>query len=141
MVDPYVILKIVKERELMKVLGFKDREIIEGKWSEAYYDLHDGKFSMCQSGLVVVHADNIWLKDCKMASSTRRIFADWRANSPLKAPRAILSLIAQTAIRCAGKSLCRNKNASRYVRRSSTRKSGGVRLDRLTRTPFNYRRD
>jgi hypothetical protein len=67
LVNPYVILKIVKERELMKVLGFKDREIVGGKWSEAYYDLHDGKFSMCQSGLVVVHADNIWLKDCKLA--------------------------------------------------------------------------
>lgn len=49
------------------MLGYKDREIINGKWSEAYYDLHDGMFSMCQNGLVVVHADNIWLKNCKFA--------------------------------------------------------------------------
>jgi len=49
------------------VLGYKEREIIDRGWSEAYYDLHDGLFSVRQNGLVVVHADNVWLTDCKFA--------------------------------------------------------------------------
>jgi hypothetical protein len=53
--------------ELVRVLGYKNREIIDRGWSEAYYDLHDGLFSVRQNGLVVVHADNVWLTDCKFA--------------------------------------------------------------------------
>jgi hypothetical protein len=49
------------------LVGFKGREIVPGKWSAAYYDLHDGMFSMTQNDLVVVHADNIWLKNVKFA--------------------------------------------------------------------------
>lgn len=49
------------------VVGFREREVILGGWSEAYYDLHDGLFSVCQKGLVVLHADNVWLKNCKFA--------------------------------------------------------------------------
>ena len=53
------------------MLGYKDREIVQGKWSAAYYDLHDGLFSMTQNDLVVLHADNIWLKDVKFAVQPR----------------------------------------------------------------------
>lgn len=49
------------------MVAFKEREVVQGGWSEAYYDLHDGLFSLRQNGLVVVHAENIWLKDCKFA--------------------------------------------------------------------------
>ena len=49
------------------MLGYKNREIIDRGWSEAYYDLHDGLFSVRQNGLVVVHADNVWLTDCRFS--------------------------------------------------------------------------
>lgn len=49
------------------VVGFREREVVMGGWSESYYDLHDGLFSVCQKGLVVLHCENVWLKDCKFS--------------------------------------------------------------------------
>lgn len=47
--------------------AFKEREIVENEWSEAFYNLHRHVFSLRQHGLVVLHADCIWLQNVKFA--------------------------------------------------------------------------
>jgi hypothetical protein len=51
-----------KQKELLKMIGFKNREV-ESKQSEVYYNLHKHLFSMVQDGLVVLHSESIVLTE------------------------------------------------------------------------------
>lgn len=51
----------------MTVIGYEGREIRKDLRSETYFNLHDHCFSMRQKGLVVLHADNIYMEDVTFA--------------------------------------------------------------------------
>jgi hypothetical protein len=86
--QPYGILKIVKEREMVRMIAYhmesyKNRQISEDYPSEVYFNLHKECFSMVQDGLVVLHSDMVVLEDVwfKVSEAGRqRVLSEQRKN-------------------------------------------------------------
>ena len=50
-------------KEMLKMIGYKERTVYAGEQAKVYFNLHKKCFSVQQNGLVVLHADDVYMQD------------------------------------------------------------------------------